>query len=226
MSSGSLSAATRETGGGGAFRPGPRTAFAMGILVAIVVAATLEVALRSGGGHRPLTQARVHRYGDLPSWLPKISNGTPRLEVARASSPILQEEQGYTVRAELRHGVTNVTAAGPEIPSWVASAEQTGKLSDDDSVPGTFVVTLIGATGHGPDNGRVVHDPHRRWQDRPPEGDPRGRRTRAGRAACGAAREPRRPCSCQRGLRLDPLGTARTQSARRLDLSGRAGLSI
>lgn len=167
MSSGSLSAATRETGGGGAFRPGPRTAFAMGILVAIVVAATLEVALRSGGGHRPLTQARVHRYGDLPSWLPKISNGTPRLEVARASSPILQEEQGYTVRAELRHGVTNVTAAGPEIPSWVASAEQTGKLSDDDSVPGTFVVTLIGATGTVPitagsftiltNAGKIVH---------------------------------------------------------------------
>jgi hypothetical protein len=167
MSSGSLRAATRETGGGRAFRPGPRTAFAIGILVAIVVAATLEVALRSGGGHRPLTEAQVHRYGHLPSWLPKISNGTAKLEVARPSSPILQEEQGYTVRAQLPHGVANVTAAGPEIPSWVPSAEQTGKLSDGDAVPGTFIVTLIGAAGIVPvtagsftiltDAGKIVH---------------------------------------------------------------------
>jgi hypothetical protein len=168
MSSGSLRAATPESGGGRAFGPGPRTALAVALIATIAIAATLVIALNSSGGHRvPLQAASVHRYGHLPSWLPKISNGASKLEVARPASPILEEEQGYTVRAELPSGATNVTASGPEIPNWVASAEQTGKLSDDDSVPGTFVVTLIGTHGTVPisagaftiltDAGRIVH---------------------------------------------------------------------
>jgi hypothetical protein len=168
MSSGSLSAATRETGGGRAFRPGPRRALAVAVATAVAVAAVLVIVLSSGGGHRGQAQAAsVQKYGHLPSWLPKISNSSTKLEVARPASPILSEEQGYTVHAELPHGVTNVTAAGPELPAWVASAEQTGKLSDDDSVPGTFVVTVIDAKGTIPitagsftvltDSGKIEH---------------------------------------------------------------------
>ena len=173
MSSGSLSAATRETGGGRAFRPGPRTAFAMGILVAIVVAATLEVALRSGGGHRPLTQAQVHRYGHLPSWLPKISNGTPKLEVARPSSPILQEEQGYTVRAQLPARCHERHGRRPRDPELGGVRGTDRQVVRRRRRPRYVHRDADRCHGHGPDNGRVVHDPHRRWQDRPPEGDRR-----------------------------------------------------
>ncbi len=136
--------------------------------MAILIAAILVIALGSGG--KQAAAGRLHaatKYGHLPSWLPKISNNTAKLEVARPASPVLREEQGYTVRAVLPHGTTNVTAAGPEIPSWVASAVQTGKLSDDKPVPGKFIVTVIDATGTIPvsagaftiltDAGQIVH---------------------------------------------------------------------
>jgi hypothetical protein len=140
-------------------------AFAVAIGAAIVIAVVLVVALSSGGDQ----SGRVHatRYGHLPSWLPKISNGTSKLEVARPASPVLHEEQGYTVRAVLPHGTTNVTAAGPQVPTWVASAEQTGKWPDGKPVPGKFIVTVIDAGGTVPlsagaftiltDAGQIVH---------------------------------------------------------------------
>lgn len=152
MSSGSLTAATPETGGGRAFRPGPRTALAVAMAAAVVIAAVLVVALNSGGGAATrgggaATRSHVTKYGQLPGWLPKITNTTTKLEVARAASPVLHEEQGYTVHAVLPRGTTNITAVGPEIPGWVASADQTGKLPDGKSVPGKFIVTVIDAGG-------------------------------------------------------------------------------
>jgi|SRR5579875_292637 len=166
MSSGSLRAATRQTGGGRAFGPGPRTALAVGLIAAIAVAVVLAIAL--GGGHRVgARSASVHRYGHLPSWLPKISNAGTKPEVARPASPILSEEQGYTVHAELPQGITNITAVGPQIPSWVSSAVQSGSWDDGKPVPGTFIVTVIDAKGTIPvaagaftiltDTGRIVH---------------------------------------------------------------------
>jgi hypothetical protein len=165
MSSGSLRVATSETGRGRAFRPGPRSAFAGAAVVAIVIAAIVVIALGSGG--KSSAQAAAHRYGHLPSWLPKISNGAQQLEVARPASPVLREEQGYTVRAELPGGATNITAAGPEVPSWVASDVQTGTWPDGKPVPGKFIVTVIDAKGTVPvvasaftiltDAGVIVH---------------------------------------------------------------------
>src|SRR5579863_448823 len=165
MSSGSLTAATPETGGGRAFRPGPRTASAAAVVAAMVIAAVLVVVLNSGANRA----GRVHvtKYGHLPSWLPNISNSTSKLEVARPATPVLHEEQGFTVRAVLPHGATNITAVGPQIPGWVASAEQTGKWPDDKPVPGKFIVTVIDAGGTVPvasgaftiltDGGQIVH---------------------------------------------------------------------
>src|SRR5579863_7153805 len=110
MSSGSLRVATSETGGDRAFRPGPRTALAMVIIAVIVVAAVLVIALSSGGKQATGRLHAATKYGHLPSWLPDISNGAEKLEVARPASPVLHEEQGYTVQAELPHGATNITA--------------------------------------------------------------------------------------------------------------------
>ena len=145
MSSGSLTAATPETGGGRAFRPGPRMAIAVAAVAAVVAAAVLIIALSSGA--KQAGRVHVTRYGHLPSWLPNISNSTSKLEVARPASPVLREQQGYTVHAVLPHGAANVTAVGPQVPSAVASAAQTGKWPDGKPVPGKFVVTVIDSTG-------------------------------------------------------------------------------
>lgn len=168
MSSGSLTAATPETGGGRAFRPGPRRAFAVAIIAAILIAAILVIALSSGG--KQAATGRLHaaaKYGHLPSWLPNISSNSQKLEVARSAAPVLREEQGYTVRAELPHGATNITAAGPEVPAWVASDVQSGTWPDEKPVPGKFIVTVIDAQGTVPvaasaftvltDAGVIVH---------------------------------------------------------------------
>jgi hypothetical protein len=167
MSSGSLSAATPETGGGRAFRPGPRKAFGAAALAAAAIAAILLVALGSSGGNAPTAQRAATKYGRLPAWLPRISNSTPKLEVARPSAPVLSEEQGYTVHAVLPGGSTDITAVGPQVPGYVADDVQSGTWPDDKPVPGTFIVTLADVSGDVPlsagafsiltDSGRIVH---------------------------------------------------------------------
>lgn len=166
MGSGTFSAAASETGGGRAFRPGPRTGLLAAALAAIAVAVVLVLILAPGGSH-PVRSHQVKAYGRLPTWLPKISNGSARLEVARPAAPVLGEAQGYTVHAEASTGSTDVTAAGPQIPSWVASEVQSGKWADGKPVPGTFVVTLADVKGTVPlaagafsiltDAGQIVH---------------------------------------------------------------------
>lgn len=163
MLGGTMSAANSATGGGRAFRPGPRTALAA--VVAAAVAAVLLVILLSGGGQR--TAGRVTSYGHLPKWLPKLSTVAPKLEVATATKPILSEAQGYTVHAVLRSGATDITAVGPQIPGWVASYVQSGVWPAAKPVPATFVVTLASVTGSVPvsaaaftvltDGGQILH---------------------------------------------------------------------
>lgn len=167
MSSGSLSAASHETGGGGrAFGPGRRSTFAIAAIAAIALAAILVATLTSGGAHRASPPAKVSAYGHLRSWLPRITN-TVRVEVAKPASPILSEEQGYTVHAELPQGGTEITVAGPQIPVYVSNAEQRDAWPDSKPVPGTFIVTLADVRGTVPlsaaafsiltDAGKIVH---------------------------------------------------------------------
>jgi hypothetical protein len=167
MSSGSLSAAGHhERGGGRAFRPGPRSTLAVAAIAAIAVAALLVLTLTSGGAHRASPPAKVSAYGHLPGWLPKITNNV-KVDVAKPGSPILSEEQGYTVRAELPRGGTEITAAGPQIPAYVSNAEQRDAWPDSKPVPGTFIVTLANVRGTVPlsaaafsiltDAGKIVH---------------------------------------------------------------------
>ncbi|MDE3134185.1 MAG: hypothetical protein KGL15_08980, partial [Acidobacteriota bacterium] len=112
-------------------------------------AAALVIALTSGGARAPQARGGATRYGRLPSWLPKLSN-TTRLEQARASRPVLSEEQGYTIRAELPTGSADVTAVGPQMPSKVAQAVQSGSWPHDRLAPGTFLVTLAHVRGSVP----------------------------------------------------------------------------
>ena len=166
MGSGTFRAAARQTGGGRAFGPGPRTAYTAAVVAALALALALVLILAPGGGH-PARSQRVSAYGHLPSWLPKISNGSGRLEVATPGSPVLQEEQGFTVHAEFGGAGTDVTAVGPQVPGWVADAVQSGKWSDAKPVPGTFVVTVAAVRGSVPltagafsiltDSGQIVH---------------------------------------------------------------------
>jgi hypothetical protein len=167
MSSGSLSAAGHhERGGGWALRPGPRSTVAAAAVAAIAVAALLLLTLTSGGAHRATRPAKVSAYGHLPGWLPKITNNV-KVEVAKPGSPILSEEQGYTVRAELARGGTEVTAAGPQIPAYVSNDVQRDAWPDSKPVPGTFIVTLADVRGTVPlsptafsiltDDGTIVH---------------------------------------------------------------------
>ncbi len=164
MSSGTPSAANSSTGGGRAFRPGPRTALAA-VVAATAAAVSLVILLGSGGGQN--TAGRVTSYGHLPKWLPKLSTAAPKLEVATATKPILGEEQGYTVHAVLPSGATDITAVGPQIPGWVASYVQSGAWPDAKPVPASFVVTLAAVKGRVPvsaaaftvltDGGQILH---------------------------------------------------------------------
>jgi hypothetical protein len=166
MTSGSLSAAGHETGGGRAFRPGPHSAFAAVAVVVIAIAAILAATLTTGGPHRGSPPAKAAGYGHLPGWLPKITN-TIKVEIAKPASPILGEEQGYTVHAELPGGATEITAAGPQIPGYVSNYVQRDLWPDSKAVPGTFIVTLADVKGRVPlsasafsiltDAGTIVH---------------------------------------------------------------------
>ncbi len=166
MSGGSFSAAGSSTGGGRAFRPGPRTALGLGVAL-VAALAVLVVGVGSGGGHGA-GGGQVTSYGHLPKWLPKLNTAAPKLEVATAGKPILSEAQGYTVRAmPAGGGATDVTAVGPQIPNWVASYVQSGVWPAAKPVPGTFVVTLAAVRGSVPlsasaftvltNAGRIVH---------------------------------------------------------------------
>ena len=164
MSGGTTSAVNSSTGGGRAFRPGPRTALAA-VVAATAAAVLLVILLGTGGGQN--TAGRVTSYGHLPKWLPKLSTAAPRLEVATAAKPVLGEEQGYTVHAMLPSGATDITAVGPQIPGWVASYVQSGVWPDAKPVPATFVVTLASVKGRVPisaaaftvltDGGQILH---------------------------------------------------------------------
>jgi len=152
MSSGTLSA-TSDNGGGRAFGPGPRWRIGVAAVAAIVVAAVVVVLLTSGGGHPSAASnaAKVNSsYGKLPSWLPAYHAGTPKLEVSTPAKPILGEEQGYTVHAELPHGSADVTAVGPAVPAYVAQYVQGGTWSSAHRAPVTFTVSLTNVKGTVP----------------------------------------------------------------------------
>jgi hypothetical protein len=86
-------------------------------------------------------------YGALPAWLPKIKVTAPKLEVATPSKPILQEEQGYTVHAQLPGGSADVTAVGPSFPDYVTNYAQRGQWPANKLVPSTFYVTFTKVDG-------------------------------------------------------------------------------
>jgi hypothetical protein len=67
--------------------------------------------------------------------------------VATAQKPVLGEEQGYTVRAELPTGTVDVTAVGPSVPSYVTKYAETGVWPAGRLVPSTFSVTFADVKG-------------------------------------------------------------------------------
>ena len=147
----SIQANRSESRGSRAFRPGSHWAFLAAAIAALIVAATLVIALKPGGqANRYPAQALT--YGSLPSWLPKdtVKPGAPRVEVASAAKPILGEQQGFTVRAELPTGSADVTAVGPQVPSYVANYAQSGLWPPAKLVPSTFYVTFAQVKGSIP----------------------------------------------------------------------------
>jgi hypothetical protein len=170
MSSGTLSAATSDTGGGRAFRPGPRWAFGVAAAVIVLVAIGVVVLTSSGGGASAAASAARNAntsYGKLPSWLPKYRASTTKLEVATVAKPILSEEQGFTVHAELPSGAADITAVGPEIPAYVSNYVQKGVWQSSHRAPGTFIVSVDNVSGTVPlstrafsiltNSGQIVH---------------------------------------------------------------------
>jgi hypothetical protein len=101
--------------------------------------------LLSGGGSTSTNPN--NRYGPLPTWLPKEKPTVPKLEVATPSKPILEEEQGYTVHAEMPGGTADVTAVGPEFPNYVTKYAQAGTWPASKLVPSTFFVTFAKVNG-------------------------------------------------------------------------------
>jgi hypothetical protein len=152
--SGTADATPSGNHGRRAFRPGARWAFLAAAVAALVVAGGLVWALSANGSSRSPAQARS--FGSLPSWLPKavrdrkVQNTAPQTEVATPARPVLQEEQGYTVLAELPSGSVNITAVGPEFPSYVTQYAQRGLWPAGRQVRSTFDVTLAGVKGTVP----------------------------------------------------------------------------
>lgn len=146
MSSGTFEATPSDDRGGRAPRPGRRWAFVAVGVAAVAVAIGL-VLLITGGGAKPADQT----YGQLPPWLPKASTvTTPQYEVATARKPILSEEQGYTVHANLPSGSADVTAVGPAFPGYVTDYASRGLWPASRLVPSTFYVTLADVKGTVP----------------------------------------------------------------------------
>jgi hypothetical protein len=161
-----------ENGGGRAFKPGPRLAFAAAAVGALILAAALVLALKGGGAGGASGPARIVKPGVLPSWLPKsarepVTHTGPTFEQATAAKPILYEEQGYTVHATVPTGSADITAVGPSVPSYVSNYAQRGLWPASRMVPSTFFVTFADVKGSIPiaaraftvltDNGKLVH---------------------------------------------------------------------
>jgi hypothetical protein len=147
----SIQANPSENRGSRAFRPGSHWAFVAAAIAALIAAAALVMALKPGGA-TPHYPAQDLTYGSLPKWLPKkaITPAAPKLEVATAAKPILGEEQGFTVHAQVPTGSADVTAVGPQVPSYVANYAQSGLWPSSKLVPSTFYVTFADVTGSIP----------------------------------------------------------------------------
>jgi len=81
-------------------------------------------------------------YGSLPSWLPKASVPVDRVVTASSAHPSLAIE-GDTVRADLAHGTSLVTAVGPAVP-------EEGVFPVPATTPCTFTVTFARSGGWVP----------------------------------------------------------------------------
>ncbi len=149
MGSGTFPATPSERDGRRAFRPGARAAFAAAVVTAVALAGALVLILGSGG--KSGYPAQDLKYGSLPSWLPKSArtpvSTKPQFEVATLAKPVLEEEQGYTVHAELPTGSVDITAVGPEFPAYVTRYAQENLWPDGKLVPSTFYVTFADVKG-------------------------------------------------------------------------------
>jgi hypothetical protein len=142
MSSGTMNATPSGDSGGRAFGPGRRWAFVAAGAVALALAG-LAVALLAGSGKTVDTH-----FGHLPGWLPKIkTQAAPQYEVASLQKPILSEEQGFTVQAELPTGSAHITAVGPTFPAYISTYAAQGKWPGGQLVPSTFDVTFTDVKG-------------------------------------------------------------------------------
>jgi hypothetical protein len=104
---------------------------------AALLAVVLGLALSRTGA-----PSATGRAWSLPSWLPKSTIPVDRVVTANAAHPWLAIE-GDTVRADLAHGTTLVTAVGPAVP-------QSGVFPVPATSPCTFTLTLAGSTGRVP----------------------------------------------------------------------------
>ncbi len=113
-------------------------------MAAVLIAAAVVVVLLTTGGSKNVDNS----FGQLPPWLPKTSAAAkPQYEVATVAKPILSEEQGYTVHAELAGGSVNITAEGPGIPGYVTRYADNGLWPSGKQVPSVFYVTLKAVKG-------------------------------------------------------------------------------
>jgi hypothetical protein len=147
----SIQASPSGDSGSRADRPGSRWAFVVAAIAALLLAGALVLVLKPSSPTRHL-QAQDLTYGSLPSWLPKttVKETGPTLELATAATPILGEQQGFTVRAQLQSGSADVTAVGPQVPGYVANDAQSGVWPEDKLVPSTFYVTFAAVSGSIP----------------------------------------------------------------------------
>jgi hypothetical protein len=150
MTSGTAPATPSEHHGHRAFRPGARRALLTAAVLAIFAAAVLVVVLAPGGGGNAVVAGHRVTPGKLPAWLPKISNTAPKVELATPAKPILEEEQGYTVRAKLPQGSADVTAVGPQFPAYITNYAQSNMWPAGKLVPSTFFVTFAAVRGTVP----------------------------------------------------------------------------
>jgi hypothetical protein len=149
MGSGTFSATPSGHGGRRAFQPGARAAVVGALVAALVLAGALVLILGSGGRSR--YPAQDLKYGSLPSWLPNADRTPaatkPQYEVATVAKPVLEEEQGYTVHAELPTGSVDITAVGPQFPAYVTRYAQENLWPDGKLLPSTFYVTFADVNG-------------------------------------------------------------------------------
>jgi hypothetical protein len=100
----------------------------------------------AGAGLRALTPVAAATagggYGSPPAWLPKAKVQVGRVVTAKATHPWLAIE-GDTVRAELAHGHSLVTAVGPSVP-------EEGQFPVPATTPCTFTVTFTRTAGSVP----------------------------------------------------------------------------